>query len=74
MTTRSDWNPFCPAYIQGLHTFSTTGSFDSASDLNNTILINVINTDGAQKGPCAGSVPKNNNKYHSTAYYNTFLK
>lgn len=63
MTTRSDWNPFCPAYIQGLH----TESFDSAPGLNNTILINVINTDGAQKGPCAESVPKNNNKYHSIA-------
>lgn len=69
MTTRSDWNPFCPAYIQGLHT-----SFDSTPGLNNTILINVINTDGAQKGPCAGSVPKNNNKYHSIVYHNTFSK
>lgn len=59
-TTRNDWNPFCPLYIQGLHSLA-----GATPGLNNTMLINVINTDGAQKGPCAGSVSKNNNKYHN---------
>lgn len=49
-TTRSPWNQLCPSYIHGEH-----GS-DAVPGLNNTILINVINTDGAQAGPVLGAV------------------
>lgn len=61
---RSFWNPSCPAYIQGLHLSG------AVPGLFSTMLIKVINTDGAQKGPCSGSVPVNSNSNSNKKFDN----